>query len=511
MAQFLSIEEAAKQLGISKEELNEMRDRGEVRAFRDGASWKFKQDEIERVADQMQVGGGDDDFVDFGDDAGGDSGTESILLSEHEMGESGGAPSSTIIGRSGEPGGPDSDVKLADAEDEQSAAESPAEESSATDSELDISLGSNVNLDSNSGGATASGGGSQFDDLEELDVDLEGESASGETAAGGDEDEIHLASDTSFSSEAESGGDDIPLASDLTLESSAGGSDSSLAGGTSSESLASDDAAKELSLEDASELTLDSSEDDLGGSEVSLGGDSPSGSLSDLTGSDSGGSALELAADQDDELVLGEGSDSDITLSSGDSGIGLASPSDSGISLDEEEPMELGGSTVESLELGEDDEILLEEETDPDAATQLKADDDFMLTPLEDSGGEETEDSGSQVIALDSESFDESADTMLGGESAFPADDAAMADQLGDAGATLGAGGAGGFMPQEQYVPEASYSVWTVMSLILCFLFVALSGMMMFDLLRNMWSWNQPYEANSAIMDALVEMIPIFK
>lgn len=75
---------------------------------------------------------------------------------------------------------------------------------------------------------------------------------------------------------------------------------------------------------------------------------------------------------------------------------------------------------------------------DPDAATQLKADDDFMLTPLGLDGESEDswEDSGTQVIALDSESFDEAADTMLGG-AAMSSGAAALADQLGWMGSPI--------------------------------------------------------------------------
>src|SRR6185312_15608951 len=113
----------------------------------------------------------------------------------------------------------------------------------------------------------------------------------------------------------------------------------------------------------------------------------------------------------------GSGLGSDVTLDAGSSGISLVDPKDSGLSL-EEEPLALGGSSkkVKSLDMGGDDDmILLEEQGDSEAATQLKADDDFLLTPLDDAGVDES-DSGSQVIALDSEvEFDESAATMLGG------------------------------------------------------------------------------------------------
>ena len=120
---------------------------------------------------------------------------------------------------------------------------------------------------------------------------------------------------------------------------------------------------------------------------------------------DVGGKGLE-----DDELVLGgSGKGSDVTIG-GDSGISLVDPSDSGLSL--ETPLNLGAVAEESLELGEDDMLATSETADEGAATQLKTDDDFLLTPLEETTDAEESESGSQVIALDTEG-DEGA-TMVG-------------------------------------------------------------------------------------------------
>ena len=129
--------------------------------------------------------------------------------------------------------------------------------------------------------------------------------------------------------------------------------------------------------------------------------------------SDGGGSVLELGED-DDVLGLGSsGVDSDVTRSVSDSGISLVDPSDSGLSL-ERNDLQLAGSKLESLDLGGDDLISLDDQDLSEAPTQLKADDDFLLTPAEEATTEES--SGSQVIALDSElDFDESSATMVGG------------------------------------------------------------------------------------------------
>jgi hypothetical protein len=226
---------------------------------------------------------------------------------------------------------------------------------------------------------------------------------------------------------------------------------------------------------------------------------------------------LELAADDDDLVLGGSGVGSDITHKAGDSGISLVDPADSGLSL-EEAPLELAGSAVESLELGEDDMILLEEEGDSEGATQLKADDDFLLTPLDDAGGDES-DSGSQVIALDSEGdFDEAAATMLG--SRTPAMSAMLEEDMGSPGAAgglgvglgsagggfgAGAGLAGGPALMPTQVMEAPFSGATVGLLAIGLVFLTLAGMMMYDLMRNMWSWNGTFSVNSSLMDTVLK------
>ena len=56
------------------------------------------------------------------------------------------------------------------------------------------------------------------------------------------------------------------------------------------------------------------------------------------------------------------------------------------------------------------------------------------------------------------------------------------------------------------FVAETPYPVWVVVMMFFCVLSMALCGMMMYDLVRNMWSWNQPYTVNSSIMDLIMGM-----
>ena len=60
---FLSLEEAARRLGVSIDEVNRLVDRKELFPMRDGATIKFKVDEIERVAASLGVGDAEDDLA----------------------------------------------------------------------------------------------------------------------------------------------------------------------------------------------------------------------------------------------------------------------------------------------------------------------------------------------------------------------------------------------------------------------------------------------------------------
>ena len=82
MADYLSLAEAAAKLGIPTDRLVELRSQGEVRGFRDGASWKFPETEIERLRDELE-------------DLGAGSG---LLVSEPELGASISGGGSSIIG-----------------------------------------------------------------------------------------------------------------------------------------------------------------------------------------------------------------------------------------------------------------------------------------------------------------------------------------------------------------------------------------------------------------------------
>ncbi|HMO86449.1 MAG TPA: helix-turn-helix domain-containing protein, partial [Lacipirellulaceae bacterium] len=208
---FVKFEEALEKLGISADRLNQLREDGELRVYRDGSSWKFRSDEIDRMAedgvpepappsdvglidrdemveasplenlglteDEFSLADLDEDTVTAGaSDPALDSGpdepsdpSDSILLSEETLGESPSAPS-TIIGKS--------DLDSADADLELVTDE--ADEGS----DVRLAAGASDVLSAGVAGSGVlddvekdAGNTSAFEKLEELEIDLAAESS----------------------------------------------------------------------------------------------------------------------------------------------------------------------------------------------------------------------------------------------------------------------------------------------------------------------------------------------
>ena len=51
----IELKAAAEMLGLSADDLNEFRSQNEIFGYRDGATWKFKIDEIERFAQSRGI------------------------------------------------------------------------------------------------------------------------------------------------------------------------------------------------------------------------------------------------------------------------------------------------------------------------------------------------------------------------------------------------------------------------------------------------------------------------
>jgi len=397
MANYVSLDEAAKILGISTDELVEMRSSGEIFGYRDGASWKFKQEEIDRVQAERE------------DLLSNDDSDDDIAL--------------------------DSDLRLAD--DNSPGSDVALVPDPSSDSGVKLVNRSSKNNDNKNAGSS----------------DLKLQAAEGS---------------------------DVELGSDLMLDdASSSGLDLASKG-------------KKQSIENAAGSNVLGSDLGLpGGSKASKG----SGSL---------GGELELAGDDEDDLVLG--SDSAIGLGS-ESGINLMSPSDSGLSL-EDEPLDLAGTGISGLDLG------AELAADPSAgskssvsnasgigASLVDQDEEFQLTPS--NSVEIDDDSGSQVIELEnSESFggvglpdDLGVDGVV--QEAGLDDGGFGAEDLAPAGAAIAMRGAA----------EVPYAGWQVGMLALVLLLMGLCGILTTDILRNLWAWDGQTDYSTGLTSMLVNAL----
>jgi excisionase family DNA binding protein len=341
----------------------------------------------------------------------------------------------------------------------------------------------------------ASDMGISMQDAGDADLDFEmSDSAIGlEASSGSSSDSIEMGSDSmdliledDSDDQAALQDSDIVLEGEQESELKFGESDLRLAA-EGSGNLLDDDQPKEGGASDTGKLDdeLSLAEDELFEDELEL---SDSASFED---------SLELDSDlEDSDLVLDDSdSGSDVVLGADDSGINL-SPNDSGISL-EEEPLELGGSDIDSLELPEDDELItLEEAADPDMATQLAADDDFNLTPLEDMVDDES--SGSQIIALeDSEIYaDESSATVLA-DSDIVEQPALLPEDHVDASFQPGLVTDAAMVPA---IPEAPYSIFQILSLALVAFLCVMGLVIAFDICRFIWQPEQTM-LSSTVLD----------
>ncbi len=465
---FITLDEAAQMIGVSPDALNEMRERQKIYGYRDGGSWKFKAEDVEKLIADRASAEEEGDFAEMDEDP------DSILLSEVELGGSDESTSSTIIGGRPSPKpSAESDIQLAPPKGEESALELDRPKHDSDVLSLDLGSGSKAGSDVLKEG---SGVSPMFDELDALDLEMESAASSGISSK--------ALSGSSLDLGKQEGTSDIALGSDaLKLEGSG------------------------LNLAESG-VKLEGSGLKVGGDEELSLGEAPGLELSDPA---DGGSAIDLTGDDDGELVLGASSHGGDLSRAGDSGISLLDPADSGLSL-ESPPLQLGGSAVEQLELGEEEPSAEE----PAAKTQIgegaQSDDDFLLTPLEEAGAEDSSDSGSQVIALedaDVEFTEEGEEGAMAGAGLLEED---LGEGLGGGGlgapaltsaaaqSAVAAPAAGATMT----VPDVPFSGWNVLSLVMCTLLLMLIGMFMFDLLRNMWSWNGPYSVNSSMMDMIL-------
>ena len=475
-------EEVAKILGVTVDEVSSLRDRKKLFPYRDGNDWKYKPEDIEKLRQELQDEKASQSGTEVSDwSAGGDlepmelelnDDLDSILLSEVEMGKSSTEGASTIIGKVDEGSAGDIDLPSATPAKTPKAPKAEAPGDSAVLLGGGSGIGSDIGLAPGSTAKPIPGASAAAD---------AGKGDSGLALAG--DSGFALAGDSGFALAGDSG---VTLGSDVRLI--AGGSEvGKKSPGGSSDKLFGSDA---LKLDD-DELSLI---------------ESPSNApAKPVEGSKKmSGSSIKLG-DEELEVVLG-GSNvgSDVTQSPTDSGIQLISASDSGLSLDQ--PVSLGSSAKRLLDIGDSG---VEGESPSTHSDEPKAEDDFLLTAM-DEGVEESSDSGSQVIALDTD------DELSSGMFAPTGGAATMIEEEPAAGGLSGSGALGmaptlAASPGMMAIPtnvEAPYSGANVAILAVCAVLLMLCGMMTFDLMRNMWSWDGPYTINSSIMDSMDKILP---
>lgn len=424
MANLIPMDQAAAMLGLSVDKITEMRSNNEIFGYRDGATWKFKMSELERVAGDLGVtlnsaapDLGLDDDLDFelgdssteissaelsADLSSGDGSSMDILADSTEFTLESGELSLEESGELQLEGGSDVLASNDDVTDE--------EELSFGSSSLSLATGSSKKLGPGDTDALL-GGDDVLDDVE-LGT---GADDTGKLSMDGDDlfsDELELADSASFEESAELSSDFED--SDLVLDDSDSSAELGLEAGSGINLSAND-----------SGIVLDDEPLELGGSDID---------------------SLELPEDDDDFIELDEPAGADeATMMAQEDEFKLTA-------LEEDLDDQSSGSQVIALE---DSEIY----TDESEATILADSDDLASQPA-----------------------------MLPASDAGYSSPAAQGSVFDQAGVDMGpAGAVAGPMAAPAAAPEAPYSVWQVCSLGAVAALLSVGGIVGYDVARNLW------------------------
>jgi len=466
---YLDLEEAALQLGTSVGEVKRLRESGELRGFADRGTWKFKAEDISELA-RMRQADSDPDVPLLDDEI--ESGS-SVVLGDAEG-------SSVMIAG-------DSDV----------VGEQPTViRQSALEDESGILGGT-----SDSDVRLIPDGGIPAEAASDSDVQLIGDSS--QSAPDSDSDVQLITPDGDSSALVGLGGTEVdsPMVS------------------------MDDDSGISLAPDADSGITLEPDAD----SGISLEPDADSGIT--LADEDSG---IALEPEVDSGISLADAQDSGIALE-GDSGIRLADPADSGISLDFGDADD-GDSVTATIP------VMATPPIDDLGKTELE------VPTLDDDGSEfdlaaEADDSGdgadtSVILFDDEEDVDEYSATAVGGgtpgeqdvfnmEEDFGDDDLEVAEDVdgeddeldvfdavdedfedtfdtGESHAEFVApiAGAG----QVATAAEADWGVGTFLGLLFSTALMLVLGVLVFDLVRSMWTWNEPTGISTTLISTFRDL-----
>ncbi len=515
---YLSLDEAAQQLGLRNDELNRIREKGNVRGFADRGTWKFKVEDIEELARSRQADS-DPELPMFKDPAAHDSsmilgnpdsafalgGDSAMVLDDDDEAED-----PTVIRKSRDPlSSSDSDVRLV-FDEPMVIGPSESGPMSLMDSDSDVRLVGNLLPESDSDSDVQLVGSLDSDS----DVRLVGE---------------ETISDISLSRKAatQKGSD-----SDIRLVNRGSDRDVKIVG----PDLDSDSDVQLLGIADSS-IALDFTSDDSESASVlseesgiALGGDSammlatesgftlegPSDSGIAMSAESDEGITLAFDTDDDSGISLSSG-DSGISLSLGDSGISLESVGDSGISLEDNGDF---GGTIPMMDIAKDLDSVPETKFEipamrDDSHFELKIDDEeghsgesTQVLNLQDSGEAALDDAVFDVddgddsnMSGDDEDLEVSDDAFADDDDdvedmeVFGADDDAFAGDDGGAARPVGA--------RAGVVYEQEWSMGTVAMLCVSTLLLSLCMFVMFDLIKTMWVSQPGTPVASAVLDAL--------
>lgn len=553
---YLSLEEAATELGLSTKELIGLRERGEIRGFADRGTWKFKGEDVEEFGRRRQADS-DPDVPMLTDDGLGEQPTvirRSALDDDDDMPR--GASDSDVrlivdpelTGGKG-PMDTDSDVRLLDsgALKRRKGSDSDVKiVGSVADSDSDVRLSDSVLAKqktwSSDSDSKLVGKGKPGKTPEESDSDVKllpkGKGGQDTEADMGilslpqhgsvlsdDNDDLVLDDEAGLTLKAASGISlDKLIDSGISLETGdsgialIGGSDSGKLGGSGI--LLSGDSSKSLGRPQAGPK----SSKILGRKAEKPPAKKPVLDDSSLTLADD--SHIGLHADDDMGLVLDE--ESGIGLAT-DSGIALERAQDSGISLESSDinrtqPMlalndDLDGTNVEVPMLSDegsnyelrmpsgdsgddvaDTSVILFDDDDADSsegATRLGKsldDDEPESFDMEDTGDAEELEVAEDVVGEDDE-LDE-MDVFDAGDDDF------------DASFDAGESHASFVAPTKTMVeaPPAEWGGGTFAMMAVSTVLMAVCGTVMYDLVRSMWAWNEPTVVTRTILDQIRTM-----
>ena len=488
-AKYLLMEEAANRLGITTEELNERRSKAEISGFRDGKSWKFRESDVEGLAEKIRSGGGDaaeDEYsLDFGLD---DSFNEAPT-----------SPPPSPLAPS-----MDDDLNLDLSLDDDFAASSapvpPVGKSKPNESDDDLMLSLDDDMDLTLGddapaapSVLAAKTPSSDDDLSlDLDDDIslaEFPSAPpappkptpAKPAAASDEDDLGL---------------ELPLDDDLMPAAphalDPAGDDLIESSGDFDLKL-DDEASSEIGGSDELSLNFD---DDIGLAEMP--GPAPAKSTTPAPAPAAKKPILSLTDEDDDASVL---DDEPMSMTTGDSGVSLLDDAGGGGDLMLDDAISSADALSDDLN---ENELLV---SDSDDASSM-ADSDFQLTPFDDIDAD-LSDSGSQVIQLDSAED-------LGPPSAGDSVEFSSLSQEQTGAAEVAAASAGGAavaatlplgMAPVAMVQESRFDTLDILLLGSGSGILVLVGIMMMDLVRNLGTWNGSTGVSSMLLDSVAGML----